>query len=131
MKSRAHLSEPAVRTTLMDDIIGLRCELCGKRSKDVDIVSWSEQGDPFLMRPSNVGYYKYHMVCVRNILDDPSGHPESRVDFSIGIAKRLSVRKARQRAHDLFTLKSKVKTIKEREWLNKEANRARHLLRKL
>jgi len=131
MKSRAHLSEPAVRTTLMDDVFGPVCELCGKRGKDVDIISWSVDGDPFLMRPSTVEFYKYHMACVRNILNDPGKHKESRVDFSIGIVKRLSVRKSRQRAHDLFTLKSKIKTIKEREWLNKEANRARHRLREL
>lgn len=131
MKNRSHLSEPAVRTKLVDDLFGLRCELCGKRSKDVDIISWSVTGDPFLRVESSVDFYKYHMICVRNILNDPSRYTESRVDFAVGIVKRLSVRKSRQRNHDLHCLKSKVKTLKERDNLNKEANRARHLLREL
>jgi len=131
MKNRAHLSEPAVRTKLIDDLFGHRCELCGKRSKDVDIISWSIEGDPFRQIESSVEFYKYHMICVRNILNDPSRYPESRVDFAVGIVKRLSVRKSRQRAHDLFTLKSQLKTLEQRDRLNKEANRARHLLREL
>ena len=131
MKNRAHLSEPAVRTKLVDDLFGLRCELCGKRGKDVDIISWSVTGDPFLRVGSSVDFYKYHMVCVQNILNDHRRYSESKVDFAVDIVKRLSVRKSRQRAHDLFTLKSKVKTLKQTDNLNKEANRARHLLREL
>ena len=131
MKNRAHLSEPAVRTNLADDLFGLRCVLCDKRSRDVDTISWSVTGDPFLRVASSVGFHKYHMICVRNILNDPDRYSEPRVDLAVDIVKRLSVRKSRQKAHDLSRLKKGVETLRERDHLNKEANRARHLLREL
>jgi len=131
MKNRAHLSEPAVRTKLLDDLFGHRCVLCGKRSKDVRIISWSKNGDPFLRVESSVDCHKYHMICVRNILNDPGRYTEPRIDIAVDIVKRLSVRTSRQRAYDLSLLKSQVNGLRQKDHLNKEANRARHLLREL
>lgn len=135
MKDRGHLGEPAVRQTLMDDVVGGRCTLCGKRSKNVDTISWVEKVSLWQERRGIVGetmFSRYHLTCVKNVLVfGEEVHGKHKVDVAIKISEKLKLRKARQRAHDLLTLKDRVAGIKQKEERQHKCNHALHELNQL